>query len=87
MRSDASKSVCTGNPIFIFRKQNLIGLLDDCGRIGALSLRRRYFLHQHSITGIKRTGEIFTQRYSRREARRKFNNLGDLLDRRHAIVL
>ena len=32
MRSDASKSVCTGNPIFIFRKQKLIGV-DDRGRI------------------------------------------------------
>ena len=39
---------------FIFWKQNLM-CLDDCGRIGAFSLRRRYSLHQHSITGIKRT--------------------------------
>ena len=31
---------------FIFWKQNLIGF-DDRGRIGALSLRRRYSLHQH----------------------------------------
>ena len=82
MRSDASKSVCTGNPIFIFRKQKLM-CLDDRGRIGAFSLRRRYSLHQHSITGIKRTDEIFTQRLSLR--RREFKDLGDLLGRRHPI--
>ena len=68
--------------IVIFREQNLVGV-DDRGRFGALSFRRRYSLHQHDLAGIKRTGEIFTQRLSLR--RRKFNNLGDLLGDRHAI--
>ena len=76
-------SVITGT-LFIFQKQNLIGF-DDRGRIGTLSLRRRYSLHQHDLAGIKRTGEIFTQRLSLR--RRKFNNLGDLLDRSSRYLL
>ena len=81
-RGHPTAILVTRNTIVIFREQNLVGF-GDHGRIRTLSLRCCYFLYQHNITGIKPTGEIFTQRLSLR--RRKFNDLGDLLDRRHSI--
>ena len=39
-------TILVNGTLFIFWKQNLIRF-DDSRRIGALRLRRRYFLHQH----------------------------------------